>query len=101
MNTANLRIGLVLKTAPFPEASSPMSKLWIDFGAELGVLPCVAPFADAARLEGHLVAAETGMHAQKTSGFISKAHLLTTTDRAGRAMALTPEHDAEPGTTIG
>lgn len=102
MNDASPRIALVLKSAPHPNAKQPCCKLWLDFGPDIGILPCAPAMAPESGngLEGQLVIASLLVEPINIKGFMVQAALFIALDHAGHSMALTPERDGLLGQKI-
>ncbi|MCC5964031.1 MAG: tRNA-binding protein [Rhodobacteraceae bacterium] len=96
----DIRAGLVLRTAPFPEAHKPAIKLWIDFGPEIGEKKSSAQITDlydAEALVGRQVMAVVNFAPRQIGPFLSEVLVLGVSDAQGRITLLAPDHDVPPG----
>jgi tRNA-binding protein len=92
--SVDVRVGTVVDAQPFPEARRPAMKLWVDFGAELGVKKTSAQITahyDPGRLVGKQVAAVVNFPPRQIGKFISEILVLGFPDAEGEVVLVTPD----------
>ena len=96
----DIRVGRVLRAEAFPEARRPAFKLWIDFGAEIGVRKTSAQLTVHYTLEdltGRLVVAVTNFAPRQIGKFMSEVLVLGVPDADGAVVLLQPDQDVPLG----
>jgi tRNA-binding protein len=95
----DMRVGRVSRVEEFPEARTPAWKIWIDFGAEVGVKRSSAQITNYAReeLEGRLVVAVVNFSPRQIGPFLSEVLVLGASDDKGRVILLHPDADVPLG----
>ncbi|MBF8377429.1 chaperone CsaA [Alicyclobacillus mali] len=100
----DIRIGTVVRAEPFPEARKPAIKLWIDFGADLGVRSSSAQITrryTPEQLVGRQVVAVTNFPPRRIAGFSSEVLVLGALPEEGDVVLLKPDVPVPNGTPIG
>jgi len=96
----DIRCGRVIQAEPFPEARKPAIKLWVDYGAEIGVKKSSAQITThytPEELVGKLVFGVVNFPPRQIGPFMSEALVLGVPDDAGEVVLLTPDKDAPIG----
>jgi tRNA-binding protein len=96
----DIRVGRVVRAETFPEARRPAFKLWIDFGAEIGVRKSSAQLTVHYTLEdlpGRLVLAVTNFAPRQIGKFMSEVLVLGVPDASGAVVLLHPDQDVPLG----
>jgi tRNA-binding protein len=99
---ADLRVGTIVRVAPFPEARTPAWKLWIDFGPELGERASSARLTElyaADDLEGRQVIALVNVPPRQVGPFLSEC-LVTGVDAGDGVVLATVERPVPNGTRL-
>jgi tRNA-binding protein len=95
-----VRVGRVQRAEPFPEARRPAIRLWIDFGAEVGVRKTSAQitrYYDPADLPGRLVLAVTNFAPKQIGTFMSEVLVLGVPDEDGEVVLVEPGREVPVG----
>ncbi len=95
-----VRAGTIVKAEPHPEARRPAYKLWVDFGAELGVKKTSAQVTAHYPLDelvGRQVAAVVNFPAKQIGKFMSEVLVLGFPDEAGEVVLIAPDHKVPDG----
>lgn len=82
----DIRSGTVVKVEEFPRAKKPAYKVWVDFGAELGVLQTSAQITahyQLTSLIGKMVVGCVNLGEKNIAGFMSQFLLLGFSDPNG------------------
>ena len=99
----DVRAGRVTRAEPFPEARKPALKLWIDFGAELGVRSSSAQITVHYRPEelvGRLVLAVVNFPPRQIGPFRSEVLTLGLADASGAVVLVSPDRDVPVGARL-
>ncbi len=96
----DIRVGTVVKAEPYPEARQPAYKVWVDFGAELGVKKTSAQATAHYTVEGLIgrqVAAVVNFPAKQIGKFMSEILVLGVPGPDGEVVLLCPERRVPDG----
>ena len=99
-----LRVGEIVKAETFAEAKKPAYKLWINFGAALGVKTSSAQITSlytTQMLIGKLVIAVTNLKPKQVGPFISEVLLLGVDGKNdGDIILIAPDDKADIGNRV-
>jgi tRNA-binding protein len=96
----DIRVGTVVKAEPYPEARRPAYKVWIDFGAGIGVKKTSAQATAHYALEdlvGRQVAAVVNFPPKQIGKFMSEVLILGFPDGAGEVVLVVPDQQVPNG----
>lgn len=96
----DIRTGIVVDAAPFPEARKPAIKLWVDFGAPLGIKKSSAQITKHYTPEsvlGKRVLAVVNFPPRQIGKFMSEILVLGVPDEEGEVVLITPDKNVPPG----
>jgi tRNA-binding protein len=99
----DMRVGVVVRAEPFPEARKPAYKLWIDFGP-LGQKQSSAQITDHYRAEdlvGRPVVCVVNFAPKRIGSFVSEVLVLGAYTNGREVILLRPDQDVERGSRIG
>ena len=99
-----LRVGEIVKAETFAEAKKPAYKLWINFGAALGIKTSSAQITSlytTQMLVGKLVIAVTNLKPKQVGPFISEVLLLGVDGKnVGDIILIVPDDKADIGNRV-
>lgn len=96
----DIRVGTIVRAEPYPEARRPAFKLWVDFGAALGVKKSSAQITrhyDLAQLVGRQVAAVVNFPPKQIGKFLSEVLVLGFPDADGEVVMIGPDRAVPDG----
>ena len=96
----DIRVGRIVKAEPFPEARKPAYRLWVDFGADLGVKRSSAQITKHYTIEGLVgrqVLAVVNFPPRQIGPVMSEVLVLGVPDEAGEVVLLGPGHEVPLG----
>lgn len=96
----DVRVGVVTRAEPYPEARKPAIKLWVDFGPELGVRKSSAQITrhyTPEELPGKKVMAVVNFPPRQIGKFMSEILVLGVPDEDDEVVLLTPDKDVPIG----
>ena len=96
----DIRVGTILKAEPYPEARQPAAKLWVDFGAEIGVKKTSAQVVgryDLETLPGRQVAAVVDFPPKQIGKFMSEILVLGFPGDDGEVVLIQPDRKVPDG----
>ena len=96
----DIRVGVVLRAEPYPEARVPAIKLWIDFGDEIGEKKSSAQITahyEPEQLIGRQVMAVVNFPPRQIGRFMSEVLVLGVPDEAGEVVLLAPDVEVSAG----
>ncbi len=96
----DVRVGIVLEAEPFPEASKPTMKLYIDFGPEVGTKGTSAQLTahyEPNEIVGRQVVAVVNFPPKRIAGFESEVLVLGVPDEEGAVVLLAPDREVPLG----
>ena len=96
----DVRVGTVVRAEPYPEARRPAYKVWVDFGAEIGIKKTSAQATAHYTLDdliGRQVAAVVNFPPKQIGKFMSEVLILGFPDSAGAVVVIGPEHPVPNG----
>lgn len=96
----DIRVGEVVDAQPFPEARKPAIKLWIDFGAGIGVRKSSAQITrhyTPEQLIGRRVLGVVNFPPRQIGKFMSEVLVLGAPDAEGEVVLLRPDLDVPLG----
>ena len=99
----DMRVGVVVRAEPFPEARKPAYKLWIDFGP-LGQRQSSAQITDRYRVDelvGRQVVCVVNFPPKRIGPFVSEVLVLGAYTESRQVILLRPDLDVDRGSRIG
>jgi tRNA-binding protein len=96
----DIRVGRVVQAEPFPEARTPAIKLWVDFGAPLGIRKSSAQITKHYTPEGLIgrqVIAVVNFPPRQIGKVMSEILVLGVPDAEGEVVLLAPDRDVPLG----
>ena len=96
----DIRVGTITDAQPFPEARKPAIKLWIDFGAEIGVRQSSAQITlhyQTGTLIGRQVCAVVNFPPRQIGPFVSEVLTLGLPDSQGSVVLIRPDFKVPDG----
>lgn len=96
----DIRVGRVLRAEPYPEARKPATKLWVDFGPEIGEKKTSAQITvhyTPEELVGRLVLGVVNFPPRQIGKFMSEFLVLGVPDADGEVVLLKPDEDVPLG----
>lgn len=96
----DVRVGTVTRAEPFPEARRPALKMWIDFGAEIGLRKSSAQVTAHYTPEGLIgrqVVAVVNFPPRQIGPFMSEVLVLGVPDEKGEVVLLSPDQNTPDG----
>jgi tRNA-binding protein len=99
----DIRCGTVTRAEPFPEARKPALKLWIDFGADIGVKQSSVQITEhyaPADLVGRQVAAVVNFAPRQIGRFMSEVLTLGFHDAAGQVVLIGADRQVPNGARL-
>lgn len=96
----DIRVGQITRAEPFPEARKPAIKLWVDFGAELGVKKSSAQITahySPEDLPGKRVMAVVNFPPRQIGPVMSEVLVLGVPDADGEVVLVVPDKDVPLG----
>ncbi len=96
----DIRVGVITRAEPFPEARKPAIKLWVDFGGELGIKRSsaqITKYYAPDGLIGRQVLAVVNFPARQIGPVMSEVLVLGVPDAAGEVVLIGPGHDVPLG----
>ena len=96
----DIRVGTIRDAQPYPEARKPAIKLWIDFGAEIGVKHSsaqITKYYAPEALIGRQVCAVVNFAPRQIGKFISEVLTLGMPDAEGAVVLVRPDQAIPDG----
>ncbi|MFK7876136.1 MAG: tRNA-binding protein [Paracoccaceae bacterium] len=96
----DIRAGRVTRAEPFPEARKPAIKLWVDFGADIGVRKSSAQITEhytCDDLIGRMVMGVVNFPARQIGPFMSDVLILGFEDAGGGIVLVRPDQEVPLG----
>ncbi len=96
----DIRVGTITDAQPFPEARKPAIKLWIDFGAKLGVRRSSAQITlhyQWDKLIGRQICAVVNFPPRQIGPFVSEVLTLGLPDSEGGVVLIRPDFRVPDG----
>ena len=96
----DIRVGVVARAEPYPEARIPAIKLWIDFGGDLGEKKSSAQLTDhytPEALIGTTVMAVVNFPPRQIGKVMSEVLVLGVPDAKGAVVLMRPDMDIPAG----
>ncbi len=96
----DIRVGTIVDAAEFPKARKPAWKVWVDFGADIGVKKSSAQITKHYAkddLLGRQVAAVVNFPPRQIADFMSEVLVLGFADAGGEIVLLQPERAVPNG----
>jgi len=96
----DIRVGVITRAEPFPEARKPAFKLWVDMGGDLGIKKSSAQITvhyDVETLVGRKVMAVVNFPPRQIGPVMSEILVLGVPDKDGEVVLLKPDLDVPVG----
>lgn len=96
----DIRVGVIQRTEPYPEARKPAIKMWIDFGGDIGLrkssAQITAHYAPEA-LIGKQILAVVNFPPRQIGKFMSEVLVLGLPDEDGEVVLIGPDQEVPRG----
>lgn len=100
----DIRVGTIIDAQPFEKAKNPAYKLWIDFGAEIGIRKTSAQITVLYSIDdliGKQIVAVVNFPPKQIADFMSECLVLGAVGNDKEVTLLTPGKAVENGLAIG